>query len=160
MSKTIKVSNGDWDVDERGRSSYVGSEVEGSSGREKCAQDVACCLLQDTYEDNSWGSALGNIEKAHVLDSTSAHRSLIQTMVSESMERLITKQGQIEDLPDTERIKDYTVTVNKIASQALSYAFYLAVTTVAGEDVPLENPYVIELEQVNDPNYSQSAGVV
>ena len=41
MSKTIRMANGDWDVEERGRFIDIGYCIKGSDGREKVAQDAA-----------------------------------------------------------------------------------------------------------------------
>lgn len=152
MSKTIRVANGDWDVDSRGRFAYVGAEDPNSEGREKVAQDIACVLTQDVYADKSWGSGLATVEQHAILDAMSAHQGIISQLVHDAMLRLMAHQEAQTGLPDTERIRDYTVVVDKVPHQSLSYFYYLQVRTVAGEDVPLENPYIIELEQLADPN--------
>lgn len=154
MSKTIKVSNGDLDVDARGRFSYIGEGVSGSSGREKCAQDLAAVLLQDLYADETWGSNLNLIEQGRVIDALNSHRARISMIVQDAVNRLMTLQDQDQDIPDTEKIKKFSVSVDRISGQQLSYVFLLSVETVSGDSVPLE-PYVIELEQVSDPNLIQ-----
>lgn len=151
MSKTIKVSNGDWSVDSRGRFSYVGDEDPNSDGREKVAQDLANVLSQEIYADRSWGSGLGTVEQNTILDTVNAHQGIISQLVHDAVLRLIAKQEAQTGLPDTERIRDYTVTVDRMPQKALSYFFYVQLRTVAGEKVPLNNPYVIELEQMADP---------
>lgn len=158
MSKTIKVSNGDWDVDSRGRFIYIGDNVASSDGREKLAQDVANVLLQALYPDSSWGSGLGTVEQVTILDSLNAHQGVISQLVHDAILRLMAKQEEDTGLPDTERIERYTVTVDRMPQKALSYFFYVQVTSAAGETVPLNNPYVIELEQVSDPSLLDQEG--
>lgn len=144
MSKTLRVSNGDWAIDSRGRPTWI-------EEREKAAQDTANALLQDLTADGSWGSELGKIEQGAVIDTVTAHRSLVQTLVTEAMDRLLLYQDQDEDIPDLERIASFNVTVDRLTGQALSYAFYLEIVT-EGADEPITKPFVIEIEHVRDPN--------
>jgi hypothetical protein len=144
MSKTIRVANGDWYIDPRGRSVWV-------ENREKVSQDLACFLLQILYDDGSRGSELANIENSAILDAENAHKALIQTLVSEAVERLLVFQEQEEDIPDLEKIDEYSVYVERLSGQTLSYAYYLTVKTV-GSDEPVTDTFVVELEQTRDPN--------
>lgn len=146
MSKTLRVSNGDWAIDSRGRPIWV-------EEREKAAQDTANVLLQELTSDGSWGSELGKIEQGAVIDTVNAHRSLVQTLVTEAMDRLLLFQEQEEDIPDLEKIASFTVTVERLPQQSLSYAFYLNIKT-EGADEPITKPFVIEIEHVRDPNLS------
>lgn len=146
MSKTLRVANGDWDIDSRGRPIWV-------TEREKAAQDVANVLLQELTSDGAWGSELGKIEQGAVIDTVNAHRSLVQTLVTEAIERLLLFQEQEEDIPDLEKIASFTVTVERLPHQALSYAFYLSILT-EGSNEPITKPFVIEIEHVRDPNLS------
>jgi hypothetical protein len=140
------VSNGDWAIDSRGRPVWIDE-------REKAAQDTANVLLQELTSDGSWGSELGKIEQGAVIDTVNAHRSLVQTLVTEAMERLMLYQEQDEDIPDLEKIASFNVTVERLPHQALSYAFYLDIYT-EGADEPITKPFVIEIEHVRDPNLS------
>lgn len=144
MSKTLRVANGDWYIDPRGRSIWV-------ENREKVSQDIACFLLQELYDDGSRGSELANIENSAILDAENAHKALIQTMVSEAIERLLVFQEAEEDIPDLEKIDEYSVYVERLAGQTLSYAYYLTVKTV-GSDEPVTETFVVELEHTRDPN--------
>jgi len=144
MSKTLRVANGDWYIDPRGRPEWV-------QEREKVSQDLACFLLQQLYEDGSRGSELATMENSAILDAENAHKALIQTMVSEAVERLLVFQEAEEDIPDLEKIDDYTVYVERISGETLAYAYYLSVKTV-GSDEPVTDTYVVELEHVRDPN--------
>lgn len=144
MSKTIKVSNGDWAIDSRGRPIYIDE-------REKCAQDVAHVMLSELTDDATWGSELHKVEQGVIVDTVNAHKSLVQNLVTEAVERLITKQELEEDIPEEEKIASFNVTVERLPHQALSYAFFLSVLTEASDD-PIEQPFVIELEHVRDPN--------
>lgn len=146
MSKTLRVANGDWFIDSRGNPVWA-------TEREKAAQDVANVLLQDLTEDGSWGSELGKVEQGNVIDTVNAHRALVQTLVTEAIDRLILLQEQEEDIPELEKIDSFTVTVERIPQQALSYAFYLNVFTEGSEE-PITKPFVIEIEHVRDPNLS------
>ena len=143
MSITIRVSNGDWYTDSRGRFIWI-------SLREKVAQDVANAILQDLYSDGSWGSELNRAERSAIVDTISAHKALIQSLVSEAVDRLLVFQEQEEDIPDTEKIAEYTVIVERMPQKSLSYFYYLSVLT-EGSDEPLKQTYVIDLQQVNDP---------
>ncbi len=96
MSQTLRVSNGDWDIDSRGNPVFI-------TGREKVAQDVANVLLQALNEDSTWGSELGKIEQGSIIDTVNAHKSMVQTLVTEAMERLILFQEQEEDISDEEK---------------------------------------------------------
>lgn len=147
MSKTLRVANGDWDVDSRGRPIYI-------EGREKVAQDVANVLLQELYADASYGSELARVERSTIVDTANAHRAIIQTLVGEAVERLQALQEQEETIPREERIVDYTVIVDRMTQQQLAYSYYLAVTTEASND-PVEQTYVIEIEHVRDPSFFQ-----
>jgi hypothetical protein len=146
VSKTLRVSNGDWAIDSRGRPIWA-------EEREKAAQDSANVLLQDLTSDGSWGSELGKIEQGAVIDTVNAHRSLVQTLVTEAMDRLLLYQEQEEDIPDLEKISSFTVTVERLPHQSLSYAFYLSIRT-EGADEPITKPFVIEIEHVRDPSLS------
>jgi len=150
MSKSIRCANGDWEAEERGRFSYIGDGIEGSDGREKCAQDVACTLLQDEYDDGSWGSKLGQVEKGRIVDSIAAHKGLINNMVQESLDHLVELQAEEEAIPDTERIGEYQVFVDRLQHMALSYMFYVKIETAAGQQVEGE-PYLVQLEHRRDP---------
>jgi len=143
VSKTLRVSNGDWAIDSRGRPIWIDE-------REKAAQDAANVLLQELTSDGSWGSELSKIEQGAVIDTVTAHRSLVQTLVTEAMDRLLLHQEQEEDIPDLEKIASFTVTVERLPHQALSYAFYLNIRT-EGSDEPITKPFVIEIEHVRDP---------
>ena len=140
--KTLTVQNGDLYVDSRGRFDYC-------TDRHKCAQEVANVLLQDSYEDGSWGSNLGNVEKGRIVDTANAHRALISSMAHEAIDRLMVKQDQ-SDLGDKEKIKEYSVVVDKFPNQSLRYLFFVSVTTVAGESIP-GVPYSVQLEHRRDP---------
>lgn len=144
MSKTIRVSNGDWESDERGRFTYI-------EDREKCAQDTACSLLQKLYANGLWGSELHRVEQGTVVDTVSAHKVLVETMVGEAVERLMAFQEQDDDISDLEKIRDFETTVARSASAALSYDYYLAVHT-EGSNEPVTQAYTVEIEQVRDPN--------
>jgi hypothetical protein len=144
MSRTLKVSNGDWFFDSRGRALYI-------TGREKCAQDVANVQLQDLYPDGSWGSELNRMEKGAIVDAMNAHKTLIQVLVTESIERLQAFQEQEEAIPNDEKIQNISVAVDRMTNEPLSYVYFLAVETSA-KDEPLNQVYAIELQQVADPN--------
>jgi hypothetical protein len=146
VSKTLRVSNGDWAIESRGRPIWIDE-------REKAAQDAANVLLQDLTSDGSWGSELGKIEQGAVIDTVTAHRSLVQTLVTEAMDRLLLYQEQEEDISELEKIASYSVTVERLPHQSLSYAFYLSIQT-EGSDEPITKPFVIEIEHVRDPNLS------
>jgi len=124
-----------------------------ATDREKAAQDVANVLLQDLTSDGSWGSELSKIEQGAVIDTVTAHRALVQTLVTDAMERLMLYQEQDEYITDLERIASFNVTVERLPHQALSYAFYLDIYT-EGFDEPVTKPFVIEIEHVRDPNQS------
>lgn len=144
MSKTLRVANGDWYIDSRGRPAYI-------EEREKAAQDTACVLLQKLYADGSWGSELHRVEEGTIVDTINAHKALIQTLVSEAVERLMALQEQEEDIPDLEKIASYVVTVQRQVGRSLSYAYYLEIDT-EGSDEPVTQTYVVEIEQVRDPD--------
>jgi hypothetical protein len=146
VSKTLRVANGDWAIDSRGRPVWI-------EEREKAAQDTANVLLQDLTDDGSWGSELGKIEQGAVIDTVTAHRSLVQTLVTEALERLLLLQEQAENIPDLEKIASYNVTVERLPQQSLSYAFYLDLYTEASDE-PITKPFVIEIEHVRDPTLS------
>jgi len=144
VSYTLRVSNGDWAIDSRGNAVSI-------TGREKVAQDLANVLLQDLNSDGTWGSELGKIEKGAIVDTVNAHKALVQTLVTDAIERLILIQEQEDDISAEEKIATFSVTVERLPHQTLSYAFFLSVQTEA-TDEPITKPFVIELEHVRDPN--------
>jgi len=119
--------------------------------REKAAQDTANVLLQELTSDSSWGSELGKIEQGATIDAANAHKSLIQPLVTEAMNRLLLFQEQDDYITNLEKIASYTVTVERLQHQSLSYAFYLEIYT-EGFDEPITQPFVVEIEHVRDPN--------
>jgi hypothetical protein len=144
VSKTWRVSNGDIYFDSRGRATWI-------KEREKCAQDLANVLLQDLYDDGRWGCQLARMEDSQIVDAESAHKAVIQTLVSEAVERLIVFQEEDEDIPDLEKLDDFTVIVERIVQQSLSYIYFLSAETV-GSDEPVEQTFTVDLEHVRDPN--------
>lgn len=150
LSKTVKISDGDWADNEAGRFSYV-------EDREKCAQDVANSLLQLYDETLGYGSFLPNLEQSSAtLGTTEFHKMRIHNEVSDTVDRLMTKQQVLDSITDEEKIDSFEVIVEHADLNRLAYNYFLSVKTVAGDD-PLTKAYEIALGHRKDPNLNLDA---
>lgn len=142
--KTIKVSDGDWDVNAAGRTSYV-------TGREKLAQDIANALLQSYNESLGYGSFLSTIEQRSPTLGTEEHHKLrIHQEVSDAIDRWIELQERDEDLTDEETIAGFNVLVER-GEQDLYYYYFLSVQSEAGDESVVK-AYEIKLGHKKDPD--------
>jgi hypothetical protein len=144
MSTTIRLAAGDYYVDSRGRFYYTESD------REKCAQDVACTLLQDVYPDGRWGNQLNVRQSNSSIGARGIHKPVIQSDVSDSINRLIALQQQDRALGAAEEIDKFTITVSS-QPQDLHYAYVVEVQRKnKDQDDPLKIGYLVDLSQVQE----------
>jgi hypothetical protein len=152
VSKTIKVSNGDYNVSAAGRFSYVGDGVSGSDGREKASQDLANCLLQLYDPETGWGTYLSELSRSGAGIGTREQNKLrVHSEVSEGVERLMSLQSLDDYITEDEQIDKYSVIVEESDDSPLDYVYYLAAQTVAGDE-PISKAFLVELGHVKDPN--------
>jgi hypothetical protein len=144
MSITIRLAAGDYAVDSRGRFLYTESD------REKCAQDVSVVLLQDLYENGRWGNALNTRQSNSEIGARGIHKPIIQSDVSDAMNRLIALQQQDPALGAAEEIDKFTVTVSS-QPQNLHYAYVVEVQRRnIDQDDPLKLGYLVDLSHVRE----------
>ena len=144
MSTTIRLAAGDYYVDARGRFYYTESD------REKCAQDVAVVLLQDLSPDGRWGNQLNTRQSNSSIGARGLHKPVIQSDVSDAINRLIALQQQDPALGEAEEIDRFTITVSS-QPQDLHYAYIVEVQRRNTEsDDPLKAGYLVDLSQVRE----------
>ena len=145
MSKTIKIANGDIDINSQGILRTV-------NNINKAAQDVARHVLTDFSETFSEGSELRTLQDAN----NSFTDTLIQQYLYEAVNRLIVKQDLNTDRDDTiVRVEDI-----KVRRVGLTTAvFYMEVLHESGEVVTITD-VVGNIQETQLDHLFDASGVV
>lgn len=130
MSYTIRLSDGDIDIDSTGGQTML-------SGADKVAQDIADAILHPPDLDRGYGNHLfdshGQLKKiagSPLLGKQAVH-SYIQQAVTSLMHSQ-TRQGRV---PASERIERISELIVRPGSRVGDFVFFLSVRTADGSTV-------------------------
>ena len=157
MSTTLKVSNGDLDIDEV---TGMATVIEGTT---KCAQDVANVLMTELIQKNrsgttfrrSYGSELATLQTPTFFSGTIG-KPLVSRKIQEAIHTLIDLQSLDGNVTDDEAI-DHIGRLIVEALDVTDYIYFVEVFVRSSAPVPpISNLEAVKL----DHQFALSSGAV
>jgi len=124
MAKTIKISDGDIDINDNGQASYI-------DGNRKAGQDVAACILVEFDPAKGFGSELATFELSNLQFVNS---SVVQQLITDAIKRLQEKQRLESATTASEALEKIKILNIEMLTNG-DVAFFLALETETGEEV-------------------------
>lgn len=156
MSTTLKISNGDIDID-----SVLG-QAKTIDGVVKCSQDIAAVLMTDMRQSNrsgqqlprAYGNELATL-KTPLKYSGLIGKPLVSRKIQEAVQRLEDLQTKDPNITADEKIK----TISKLIVEGLNstdFIYWLEVQVSSGNTTPsISNLEAVKLDQ----QFSMTSGI-